>query len=645
MSCTVCLACAVNDDAVPVTGAVAHPAEWLVIAAVVVVVLTGVAILLFKTREGFGGLVTGKDGRISTSRTVVYLWTAIVAWMVASEALVAIFADPTLDKAAASFGQWLTHAFDDAPSRELYLVLLGGPYLAAVMSGVIVQTRVNNQTLQKTPAGRTSVIDAVPDDSGSVDPVDFQYVLFNLLVALAVALSFAANVGDGLPEVTEFLAILTGGSALTYTLNKGATSNAPALTALHPQTARVGEKVTAYGNNLALVTAQTDDKGPLKEPPKPKATVAGVDATVTNHTTDSVSVVPAPAPGTTSTPDDRQRVVVTTVAGLTAFLDDLRVVLDEPVPQRLEPTRIAVASTDDYAQLPITIHGQLLAGPSGSEAKTQVELVAAGGTPVTVSTTAAGETLRFTLPATIAAPGALATLSIDVNVVRGAARGKEPLTLTVEAVAAPVLARLDVDVVEADAGAALEDVEITATGSHLQAAGRTIQAQLTDAAGVASEPVAVTSVDDTTVTFKLPPGTQAPDLSPDDTRQVVLKLGTLVSSAQPLILRGRADPTIDTLTPNPLDVPAGTSPVGMRVTVDGDHLAAVPTDRIHVVPSPVTVRLKSANGTTRGGASDSSAGQIEFTLPDGLARPDAPEALEVVVVRGARESAPKTLTL
>ena len=87
----------------------------------------------------------------------------------------------------------------------------------------------NKETLQKPKATGTSIADAVRDDSGSVDPVDFQYVLFNLLVAVAVALSFAVNVEDGLPVVADFLAILTGGSALTYTLNKGVSTNAPTL--------------------------------------------------------------------------------------------------------------------------------------------------------------------------------------------------------------------------------------------------------------------------------------------------------------------------------------------------------------------------------------------------------------------------------
>jgi hypothetical protein len=78
------------------------------------------------------------------------------------------------------------------------------------------------------------------------------------------------NGPGGLPDLPNLLAFLTGGSALTYSVNKGVTTNQPALTAVHPQSARIGDLVTAYGNNLTTVsTTETL-----------KAAVAGVDAAI-----------------------------------------------------------------------------------------------------------------------------------------------------------------------------------------------------------------------------------------------------------------------------------------------------------------------------------------------------------------------------
>jgi len=61
---------------------------------------------------------------------------------------------------------------------------------------------------------------------GSTDLYDFQYTLFNLVALAIVIFLFGAHPGKGFPGIPDFLAILTGGSAAAYTINKGLTSNA-----------------------------------------------------------------------------------------------------------------------------------------------------------------------------------------------------------------------------------------------------------------------------------------------------------------------------------------------------------------------------------------------------------------------------------
>src|SRR3954447_3463712 len=225
-----------------------------------------------KRRGPRGGLVTGYDRRRSTSKTIVYVWTAIVVWMVLTEALVALFGHPQLAKHAVGFGRWMKHTLDDPQSRNLYLIFLGGPWAAVVLAKVIVTNKVQAGTLQKAD-GNPSAVDVVANDSGAIDPVDFQYVLFNLVVAAIVILAFWKHIADGLPTIADFLAILTGGSAATYTINKGVTSSQPTLTGIYPQTARVGDTLTVYGTNLAVVAAKDATV---------KVAVSGVQATVTS---------------------------------------------------------------------------------------------------------------------------------------------------------------------------------------------------------------------------------------------------------------------------------------------------------------------------------------------------------------------------
>jgi len=100
------------------------------------------------------GLITGYDGRRSTSKTITFAWTFVVAWMLIAAGLVAA-------RSGASFTDLLKN------TSNLYLVLLGGPYAAAIMAKVSVTNGVQTGRIQKTPATTTGPSDIVSDDTGS----------------------------------------------------------------------------------------------------------------------------------------------------------------------------------------------------------------------------------------------------------------------------------------------------------------------------------------------------------------------------------------------------------------------------------------------------------------------------------------------
>jgi hypothetical protein len=269
------------------------------------------------------GLVTGYDGRRSTSKTITFAWTFVVAWMLI-----------TLGFVAARSGASFTDLLQNTPS--LYLVLLGGPYAAAILAKVTVSSGVQTGRIQKPPATSTGLADIVSNDTGSTDLYDFQYTLFNLVAILIVIFLFGAHPGEGFPGIPDFLAILTGGSALAYTVNKGVTSNAPSISDVQPPTSRVGDSVRVTGTNL--LPAAAEDAVPV-------VSVRGVQSSGVTlpGSPDTIDfTVPTPASGAWAT-DVAQQVAVTTTAGVIATLNGaLRIVGDQPLISHVTPPRFKV---------------------------------------------------------------------------------------------------------------------------------------------------------------------------------------------------------------------------------------------------------------------------------------------------------------
>ncbi|WP_024287419.1 IPT/TIG domain-containing protein [Cellulomonas sp. KRMCY2] len=205
-------------------------------------------------RYGIFRPLIGADNRFSTSKTQAGLWTVLVvtgfAWLLG----VATFAGADLAMLMPE-DRW-----------DAYLILLGGPFAAAVLAKGIVEWKVENGTLQKTSPAQTTVSQIATDDKGSADLVDSQYLLFNVV---AMGYFVVRLTVDGvLPEMPSSLLALTGLTAATFVANKAAQRNRPTITSVSPKTPARGETVTIFGTNF-------DPTGPATRPdpntPPPQA--------------------------------------------------------------------------------------------------------------------------------------------------------------------------------------------------------------------------------------------------------------------------------------------------------------------------------------------------------------------------------------
>lgn len=199
-------------------------------------------------RRGIKSLVIGTDGRASTSKLQVVMWTFAVfyalvfllAWgrstgcgstgLSASARAQCAQAPP----ARAAFSNLVNH-----PLQPAYYVLLGFPLTAAVAAKALVTSKVADGTLVKPPADQTGtsqgLSEIVSNDQGETDLVDFQYLAFNLLTLAFFALEFLTRPASGLPDLPPTLIALAGLSAATYTTKKALeTSPTPTISKVVP---------------------------------------------------------------------------------------------------------------------------------------------------------------------------------------------------------------------------------------------------------------------------------------------------------------------------------------------------------------------------------------------------------------------------
>jgi hypothetical protein len=185
-----------------------------------------------RRKLGYLQVILGVDGRISTSKTVVALWTMIFAMALVTLTGMTVFAG--LSATAAFGGEW-----------NSFLLLLGGPFASAVLAKGITVAQVSSDptaksvTLAAAPTASSaatqtgaspSAADLITDDSGTTSLPDTQYVVFSLVAIVYFVGSFLRNLvtfvytptatGVALPDIPSALLGLTSLAALTYVGHK-----------------------------------------------------------------------------------------------------------------------------------------------------------------------------------------------------------------------------------------------------------------------------------------------------------------------------------------------------------------------------------------------------------------------------------------
>jgi hypothetical protein len=193
----------------------------------------GQATLAYR-RRGLKAAVIGQDGRASTSKTQVVLWTAAVVWALVDLLLLA----------RAYPGGNLFTSTVTSNWRPKYLVLLGLPVAAATTAKAVVAgsnaghgpiasssaTTAADLNLDRVylrdpcPAGIwgffAGVAELLTGDDDAVAWADLQYVVFTLITLVYFAAQLLSRPQDGLPPVPAALLTLMGVSAAGYTANK-----------------------------------------------------------------------------------------------------------------------------------------------------------------------------------------------------------------------------------------------------------------------------------------------------------------------------------------------------------------------------------------------------------------------------------------
>jgi hypothetical protein len=235
---------------------------------------------------GFLNIAIGSDGRVSTSKTVAAVWTAAFASaLVFLSGMVLFGHQPAAGQFTSTGSNW-----------DAYLLLLGGPYAAAVLAKGIVSAKTQDDPSNKSqlptasgtanPASTTvdgapSPKDVVAGDTGTLDLVDTQFSVFSLVAIfyfvgafVASLIAFADGTGSvALPAIPSALLGLTSLAALTYTGNKAVQTQGVRVATFHPNPAAPGAPVVAtlvnlpqdatQGNVSVIITSEDKTHPPI----------------------------------------------------------------------------------------------------------------------------------------------------------------------------------------------------------------------------------------------------------------------------------------------------------------------------------------------------------------------------------------------
>jgi hypothetical protein len=197
------------------------------------------ASLTWVRRSWLGAIIAGKDNRTSTSKTVVYAWTIAIAFGLLS-LVVAIW--------LGDHGPWDKQV--DRGLQEEYLLLLGGPFAAAVLAKYATISQA--ETKPSAPPGDAAPSQLLTDDNGDTDLGDFQYVLFNAIGLTFFLGDFIGDLGSGFPVLPPLLTGLLLTSTAGYGAKKLLPQVPPMLTSVIPAAAAPAARVEVFGHNLSV---------------------------------------------------------------------------------------------------------------------------------------------------------------------------------------------------------------------------------------------------------------------------------------------------------------------------------------------------------------------------------------------------------
>ena len=201
---------------------------------------------LWARMSGWMRLTIGDDERFSTSKMMVVLWTLVFAAALTFLSVMVWSGRLTQDQA---FGQeW-----------SPYLLLLGGPFAAAVLAKSITSSKSSGG--EKSTASETSLGAVASTDTGTLSLPDTQYSIFTLVAIVyfvgaflarirAYAIRTADCVADpaaagctvALPEIPAALLGLTSLAALTYVGAKAVTTEVARILSVLPENVRASAK-------------------------------------------------------------------------------------------------------------------------------------------------------------------------------------------------------------------------------------------------------------------------------------------------------------------------------------------------------------------------------------------------------------------
>jgi hypothetical protein len=259
--------------------------DGLFLLAAVVAVFGGAsAALAVCGRHTILDLWRGKDGRASTSKCQAVLWTLGVVWALAAM----LIAELVTNNAHSA----LSSGWDALMGHDLqtdYIALLGIPIGTAVAAKGITTHNVTSGKVVKTDApdeprslARQS-LDLIGNDQGQPAVLDFQLVLFNILLLAFFVGTFVTEPTKGLPDLPPTLLLLAGISSAGYATQKALErTTGPTITSVRPSRIALGPEpvqVDIFGSSFGEQSAKSG------------VTVDGVELQVAAWAADHVTAV------------------------------------------------------------------------------------------------------------------------------------------------------------------------------------------------------------------------------------------------------------------------------------------------------------------------------------------------------------------